>query len=118
MVRRRLIGVFVGGVPLRIGHHCLYNAGEYDDTRLGVVLEMFYGKDDMMDEFVILQVQNKPITTYMGHYCFFSDAPQIPTEMVLWSKLTWKCKTFKMQGGGNMALPYVSCTSVELVEFQ
>ena len=82
------------------------------------VVSMFLGTDNLDDNSVIFQVENKPITTCMGHYCLFSnDSPT--TVLVLWTQITWMCKMFKVQGGqANMALPYVSCTSRELMEFR
>jgi hypothetical protein len=109
--------VSIGGVPWQVGRHCLYYDGADSATLLGTVVSMFLGTDGMDDDFVIFQVENKPITTHMGHYCLFSnDAPT--TVFVLWTQITWMCKMFKVQRGqANMALPYVSCTSRELMEF-
>ena len=108
----------IGGVPWKVGRHCLYRDSADSVTLLGTVVSMFLGKDDMDDDFVIFQVENKPITTSMGHYCLFSnDSPT--TVLVLWTQITWMCKMFKVQGGqANMALSYVSCSSWELMEFR
>ena len=71
-----------------------------------------------MDDFVIFKVSKLPITTYMGHYCLFSDdGLEHAPVWVLWNQVTWKCKALKMQGV-DMALPYVSCSSNELMEFR
>jgi hypothetical protein len=115
-VHARVSGVSIGGVRWRLGQHCLYTPG-CGAPKLGTVLNMFHGTDDRMDEFVIFQVENKPITTYMGHYCLFSNHPP-STIMVLWSQITWKCMIFKVKGGSkDMALPIMSCTSTERMEF-
>jgi hypothetical protein len=117
VIHRKLFGVSVGGVPWKVGRYCLYRADADNSTRLGKVVTMFLAKDDMDDNFVVFQVENKPITTYMGHYCMFSD-DQPTTVFVLWTKITWMCKILKVQGGqADMALPYVPCTSRELMEF-
>jgi hypothetical protein len=116
-MRRRLIGVSIGGVPWSVGKHCLYLNGDNRATCLGTVVNMFYGQDDMQDDFVVFQVQNKPITTIMGHYCTYAnDSPDM--DMVFWDGITWMCKLFAPRGGqSGMALPYASCTSHELMEF-
>ena len=54
-------------------------------------------------------------------FCYFPGGKQTNYNMVLvlWTQITWMCKMFKVQGGqANMALPYVSCTSRELMEFR
>jgi hypothetical protein len=114
-MHRRMFGVITGGIPWQVGRHCLYLNGADGGTRLGVVDAMISGMDDMEDPFVIFQVVNKPITARVGHYCLFSNDSQT-TEFVLWSQIAWICKYFKIQGT-NMALPYASCTSRELVTF-
>ena len=107
----------IGGVPWKNGSHCLYRAGAGHTTLLGKVLVMFHGKDDMMDDFVLFQLKNMRITTHMGHYCLFSCDTQ-RTDLVLWSEISWKCKVFEGRGrAGDMALPYASCTTQELVQF-
>jgi len=116
-MHRRLFGVGIGGVPWKVGRHCLYLDGADRGTRLGVVVAMISGIDDMEDPFVIFQVDNKPITAHMGHYCLFSNDTQT-TEFISWTQVTWMCKVLKVDGGrANMALPYASCTSRELVKF-
>ena len=121
VVHRRISGVSISGVPWKVGHYCLYNVPG-GLTRLGKVANMFHGTDVMTDEFVIFQIENIQITTYMGHYCFFSNDDQDDiTGFVLWDEVSWKCKTFKLEETGrhaNMALPYVSCSSRELMEFR
>jgi hypothetical protein len=109
--------VSISGVPWRVGQHCLYNAGAGGATFLGAITNMFHGEDALNDDLVIFQVQKIPITTFMGHYCLFSNDAHTTVDMVLWKQVTWKCKTFKMEHA-NMALPYVSCTSRELVELR
>ena len=82
-----------------------------------MVVDMFKSRDDMLDDFVIFRVEQKPITTYMGHYCLFSNDSHA-TVLVFWRQITWMCKMLTMRGVQvNMALPYASCTSRELVEF-
>jgi hypothetical protein len=120
VMSRRMFGVSIGGIPWQVGRHCLYLNGADSDTRLGVVDAMISGMDNMEDPFVIFQVVNKPrhalfFTARVGHYCLFSNDSQT-TEFVLWTQITWICKIFKVQGA-NMALPYASCTSRELVTF-
>jgi hypothetical protein len=118
VVRSRISGVSIGGVPLRPGQHCLYMDASGGVTRFGTILNMFHSIDEMMDDFVIFQIENKPITTRMGHYCLFSNVSD-STVLVFWSQVIWKCKAFKVEGGrANMALPFVSCTSRELMEFK
>jgi hypothetical protein len=116
VVRRRLMGVSTGGVPWSLGKHCLYTNGDSRTTRLGTVVNMFYGEDDMEDDFVIFQLQAKQITGKMGHYCTFSDNSQ-GMDMVDSSKIAWKCKLLVATGANSgMALPYASCTPKEEVE--
>ena len=110
----------IGGVPWQVGFYCLYNVPG-GLTRLGKVTTMFHGTDVMTEEFVIFQIENIQITTYMGHYCYFSNDDHDDTPVfVLWDEVSWKCKICKVSGGGrhaNMAVPFVSCTSRELMEF-
>jgi hypothetical protein len=95
----------------------MYLDGADGGTRLGVVVAMIRGTDDMEDPFVIFQVDKKAITAIMGHYCLFSNDTQT-TEFVFWTQVTWVCKILKVQGGrANMALPYASCSPRELAEF-
>jgi len=116
VVRRRLFGVYIGGVPWQVGRHCLYEAAD-GATHLGTVLDMFKGRDDMDDEFVVFRVENKPITAYMGHFCFFSNDSRA-TVLVLWNRILWMCKMLTVREGQvNLGLPFVSCTSRERVEF-
>ena len=76
VVRRRLMGVAIAGVPWSVGKHCLYTDGANRATRLGTVVNMFFGENDLGDDFVIFQLQNKPITAKKGHYCTYSnDSP-------------------------------------------
>ena len=116
VVDRRISGVSIGGVPWRVGNHCLYQYGPDGVTCLGVVVNMFHGMDELMNEIIVFQVDTKPITTYMGHYCLFNNVTH-DTVFVLWNLVTWKCKTLDMDGDAKMALPYVSCSSRELMEF-
>ena len=112
VVRRRLFGVSIGGVPWKVGRHCLYTADD-GSTRLGTVLDMFKGRDDMHDDFVVLRVENKPITACMGHFCFYSNDSDA-TVLVLWNQIIWVCKMITVRGGQvHMALPFASCTSRE-----
>jgi hypothetical protein len=116
VMHKRLFGVYISGVQWRVGRHCLYKA-EDGTTHLGTVLDMFKAKDNMGDDFVVLRVENKPITAYMGHYCLFSHDSR-ETVLVLWDRILWMCKLLTVRGGKvNMALPFVSCTSREQVEF-
>jgi hypothetical protein len=117
-VHRRRSGVTIGGVTWATGMHCLYNERAGAATFLGKVVNMFHGKTDMMDDFVLFQLQNMPITTHMGHYCMFSNDTHT-NHLVLWSRISWKCKVLKSRRGGDqMALPYYSCTPKELIEFR
>jgi hypothetical protein len=117
VVRRRLMGVKTGGVPWSVGKHCLYQKGDDDTTLLGTIVNMFYGENEMEDAFVIFQLQKKPITSKMGHYCTYSvDSPGM--DMVSSMNIAWKCKLLGVNGGpSRMALPYASCTTKEAVEF-
>ena len=102
-VHRRLSGVSIGGVPWSTGMHCLYRDGpgiNGINTLLGCVVGMFHGKDDMMDDFVLFQLKRQPITTRMGHYCWFSGATQ-NTDLVVWTEIYWKYKVLKGRGGGR-----------------
>jgi hypothetical protein len=117
VVRRRISGVLVGGVVWRMGAHCLFNTGADDGVRFGTVSDMFHGTDEMTDDFVIFRVEMKRITSCHGHYCMFSNTESTTkTVFVFWGHVTWRCKVFLQEGGG-MALPYHSCSSRELVEF-
>ena len=90
----------------------MYTNSEDNTTRLGTVVNMFYGQDDKEEDFVVFQVSNKPITGKHGHFCTYSqDSPGM--DMVDSSKITWKCKFL----GVAVALPYASCTPKELVQF-
>jgi hypothetical protein len=110
------MGVSTGGVPWSVGKHCLYTNGDSRATRLGTVVNMFYGENEMEDAFVVFQLQAKTITGKMGHYCTFSeDSPGM--DMVDSSRIAWKCKLLGNTGAGSrMALPYASCTPKEEVE--
>ena len=111
------MGVTTGGVPWSVGKHCLYQKGDDDTTRLGTIVNMFYGEDEFEDAFVIFQLQKKPITTKMGHYCTYS-VDSSGMDMVSSLNLTWKCKLLGMNGGpSRIALPYASCTTKETMEF-
>ena len=117
VVRRRLMGVTTGGVPWSVGKHCLYTNENDDTTRLGTIVNMFYGENEMEDDFIIFQLQNKPIITKMGHYCTYSVVSP-GMDMVDSGKIAWKCKLLGVEGGAsNMALPYASCIPKEVVEF-
>jgi hypothetical protein len=107
-VRRRLMGVDTGGVPWSVGKHCLYTNGDERTTRLGTIVNMFYGQNDRDEDFVIFQLQNKEVTAKMGHYCTFSNN-STGMDMVDSSKITWKCKLL----GGRLALPYASTSPKE-----
>jgi hypothetical protein len=117
VMHRRLFGVEIGGVPWKVGRHCLYLHGADGGTRLGVVVAMMSGMDDMEEPFVLFQVDNKPIAANMGHYLLFSTDTHT-TEFVLWTRVTWLCKVLEVQGGlAHMALPIASCTSREVADF-
>ena len=118
MVRRRLAGVSVNGVPLKIGHLCLFRR-ETNSTvlLLGEVGMMYYGTDDMDDEFVIFQMEKRGITTYMGHYCLYSIANS-GTVLVMWKQMAWRCKALTSPAGHPLALPFASCTTEELMQFE
>ena len=108
----------IGGVKWGTGMHCLYSKGPGGTTLLGKVVIMFHGKDDLMNDFVLFQLANMPIKTRMGHYCWFSNDTQ-KTHLVLWSRISWKCKVIKGRGDKDpMVLPYFSCTSKEFMEFR
>jgi len=113
-IQRRLTGVSISKIVWHVGSHCLFKVGL--DTRFGTVVHMFKGADSMLDEFIIFQITNKPITSYMGHYCVFSDEGH-STVLVMWTQILWKCKSLRLGGHTNMALPIKSCTSQEMVEF-
>ena len=111
------MGVTTGGVPWSVGKHCLYTNGDDRTTRLGTIVNMFYGENDMEDDFVIFQLQSKPITAKMGHYCTYSIVSP-GMDMVDSGNIAWKCKLLGTDGGpSNMASPYASCTPKEVVEF-
>lgn len=117
MVRRRLMGVSTGGVPWSVGKHCLYTNENDSKTRLGTIVNMFCGEDEMEDDFVVFQLRSKLITAKMGHYCNYSQGSE-GTDMVDSSKIAWKCKLLGTLGAASgMALPYASCTPKETVEF-
>jgi hypothetical protein len=115
-MRRRLSGVSISGTKFRIGNHCIYHDVFAGPTRFGIIVDMFTGTDDSMDEFVLFQIDNKPITTYMNCYCTSSGVSR-STKYVLWTQIEWKCITFTMPAE-IIALPYASCTSHELMEFR
>jgi hypothetical protein len=115
-MRRRLSGVSVNGVKLRVGNHCLYHDVLAGPTRLGTIVNMFAGTDDSMDEFVLFQIDNMPITAYMDFYCTTTGETG-STKYVFWTQMEWKCKTFTMPTD-IIALPFASCTSRELMEFR
>jgi hypothetical protein len=71
-----------------------------------------------MDEFIIFELNQKHITSYMGHYCLLSDSEDTTRVFVMWEQVIWKCKALLLGGHTNMALPFQSCTSRELVEFR
>jgi hypothetical protein len=113
-MQRRVTGVSISKVVWHVGSHCVYKVGSA--TRFGTVTHMFKGTDSMLDEFIIFQLTNKPITHYMGHYCVFSDEGH-STVLVWWTQILWKCKALSLGGQFHMGLPFKSCTSEELVEF-
>ena len=116
-VRRRISGVSISGIPWKVGQHCLYDHGPGSATRVDSVTNMFRGMTDMMDEFIIFQLENKPITSRRVHYCLLSN-DGYTTEYVLWNQVTWKCKVLSLGDDSLMALPFASCTPQELVEFK
>ena len=107
----------IGGVPWQVGQHCLYHAGPGGATHLGTVTTVYHGMDELMDDVVIFQVENKHITHKMGHYCLFSNDQRATVAWVSWKLVTWKCKILRVNNT-DMALPYVSCSSHELMEFR
>jgi hypothetical protein len=115
-MKRRSSGVSINGTKLRIGNHCLYHDVFAGPTRFGMIVDMFTGTDDSMDEFVLFQIDNKPITTYMDFYCTSTGVAR-STKYVLWTQMEWKCITFPM-AAEIIALPYASCTSHEQMEFR
>jgi hypothetical protein len=106
------MGVDMGGVPWSVGKNCLYTTGADLTTRLGTVVNMFYGQDENEEDFVVFQVLNRPITGKHGHFCTYSqDSPGM--DMIDSTKMSWKCKLL----GVAVALPYASCTPKEQVQF-
>jgi hypothetical protein len=116
-VRRRISGVSIGGVSWKVGHHCLYVVGEGGSPMFGSVVNMFHGKNDMMDEFVIFELDNTQITRNMGHYCLLSSEVS-RTVFVMWNRVTWKCKLLYPELNIVMGLPFKSCSDKELMEFR
>ena len=118
-VTRRVAGVAIGGVEWKIGYHCLYHEGPDGVTLAGKVINMFQGKDDMMDEFVLFEIKNMPITSYMGHYCLLSqNEDPAQGKFIMWSQVAWKGKVLLLGNNSRMLLPFKSCTSQELIEFR
>ena len=108
VVRRRLMGVTTGGVTWSVGKHCLYTNRDDRTTRLGTIVNMFYGENDMEDDFVIFQLQSKPITAKMGHYStaligsfhqtwIWLIRARLPGSASCWEPkgghLVWPCRT-------------------------
>jgi len=116
VVRRRIGGVDTGGVPWTVGNHCLYS-DTGGKTRFGTVLNMFHGVSDMDEDFVIFELQDKPISNYMGHYCILSD-DGFMNVLVVWHEVIWKCKQLRLGENNTIALPFASCTPNELIEFK
>jgi hypothetical protein len=116
-VRRRVSGVTIGGVHWRLGLHCLYLDNITSTTRYGTVVNMFHGVDTMMDEFIIFELKHTPITSYRGHYCLLSGDGHT-SVFVMWDRIKWKCKLLKLGGHTDMALPFQSCTSEELLQLR
>jgi hypothetical protein len=116
-VQRRISGVTIGGVHWRLGSHCLYLDTADSATRYGTVTNMFHGVDAMMDEFVIFELEQTPITSYRGHYCLLS-ADGHTSVFVMWDRIKWKCKRLNFGGHTDMALPIQSCTSEELIQLR
>jgi hypothetical protein len=114
-VHRRKNGVSINGIPWHPGKYCLYRTALGATLLLGQVLTMVRATDQMENTFIIFHITNKPITSYHGHYCIYSDNNPT-TTLVLWSLLGWKCKTMVLPSGSKMALPFASCTSRELAE--
>jgi hypothetical protein len=109
--------VSINGIPWLTGKYCLYRESENTELLLGQVTKMFYARSVMDDEFVIFQITNKPITSYHGHYCLYTN--NNPTiKMVLWSLIAWKCKVMTLPSGSEMALPIACCKSHELEDIQ
>jgi hypothetical protein len=115
-LRRRISGVSIGGVPWKVGSNCLYQEGPGGATLFGTVVNMYHFKTDIMDDFIIFQLENKPIMSRMGHYCWLSR-DGYTTVFALWSNVTWKCKALLLEGKPLMVLPFASCTSKELIAF-
>jgi hypothetical protein len=116
-VKRRISGVLIGGVDWKVGKHCLYQDGAGGVSRFGTVSNMYHGLTDVLDDFVIFELENKPITSYMGHYCLLPTSPDgYTTVFVLWDQVTWQCQLLSLGDLTMMALPFKSCFSEELVE--
>jgi hypothetical protein len=116
-VRRRISGVSIGGVAWKVGQHCLYVVDEGGVFMFGSVVNMFHGMTNMMDDFVVLELENTPINAYVGHYCLLSSGVG-RTVFVMWDKVKWKCKLLYPTHNIVMALPFMSCTDRELLEFR
>jgi len=115
-MHRRMNGVAINGIPWHLGKYCLYRAAAGTPLLLGQVKGMYHAKDKMENNFVIFLITNNPITSYHAHYCIYSDH-QPTNTLVFWTLLAWKCKVLTLPSGLNMALPFASCTSRELADF-
>jgi hypothetical protein len=78
---------------------------------------MFHGMTTMMDDFIVFEIEQKPITSYRRHYCLLSDVGH-NTEFVMSDQVLWKCKALLLGGHTRMFLPIQSCTSEELLELR
>ena len=115
-VKRRISGVSIGGVKWKLGKHCLYQDGAGGVNKFGSVTNMYRGVNTMMDEFIIFELNHKPITAYMGHYCLLSDNNRT-SKFVMWHQVLWKCKALMLGDHTSMALPFQSCNSREQIQF-
>ena len=101
---------------MQVGYHCLYHEKPGGVALFGSVVNMFLGKNDMMDEFIIFELNLNPITAYMGHYCLLSDSNRT-RKFVIWHQVLWKCKALMLGDHTSMALPFQSCNSREQIQF-
>jgi hypothetical protein len=116
VMRGRISGVHINGIPWRTGNYCLYTIRNGGRPQLGKVTNMYHGVDEMYNDFVLFSLAIYPITHFIGHYCLYSPVSS-RTSIVEWTRLTWKCKALVMplRPLRHMALPIASCTSEELV---
>jgi hypothetical protein len=116
-VKRRTSGVSTGGVLWRVGSHCMYHDVSDGATKSGTVTSMYHGMSTMLDEFIVFEIEQKPITSYRRHYCLLSDVGHT-TVFLMSNQVLWKCKALLFGGHTRMVLPIQSCTSEELLELR